>query len=958
VRRLSRSLLISLFLSTFLTSLPSFAQNDRGTIAGVVTDTTGAILPGARVELVPSGQNGITNSQGLFTLNQIAAGSYTLKANYVGFTPTAIPVTVTANSVSNVTVQMQVGAMTSEILVTAERPRGEAESINEQKNAANIMQVLPAEVITSLPNTNIADAVGRLPSVTLERDEGEGKYVQIRGTEPRLSNTTIDNVNVPSPEGTVRNIKLDVIPASLVNAIQVSKTLSANQDGDAIGGSVNLVTRSASDQPYLSFSGLGGYNPILGGRPNYEFTGAFAQRFGTDRRWGLALGGSYDYNGRGITDVEPGPTLVSTAADPNTFFPSVPGEDIRVYKYDRKRSGFGGTLDYRIAPGSTAYLRGLFANFIDYGDTWAYSPGLNTPYTDSPTSGDGGEAYRHYIRRPTQQIFSLNAGATHVLGLYTVNYEAAVSRGAANGANNFPTANFSNNNTYKFTVDRSNPLRPRIIPVDPTVNIYDPTQYSLSKISFTNDHAAQLNLQASGSIIRGYTFGKHIGAFEVGGKFRNAHKFNDVHDTFYNATDPNGSTIKLASVLGTFQAGNDYYDGSYKVGPLSDYNKILAAYRANMGEFALDTVATHQRSDPANFNTLERVAAGYLMNTIDIGHVSLQTGLRIEATNTSTAGFQVQTDPTGTTNTTTRVTAGGDYIDLLPSIQFKYGFNSNTNLRLAYGRGIARPNFGDQSPQVLFDPNASGAKVIAGNPNLKPTHANNFDVLFERYFEPLGVIQAGFFYKDISDPIYQVQRLLTTGPFVGQQEQLPVNGPKAHIAGVELSIEQRLSFLPGVLSGAGIFANYSYAVSRAAVPNAFDPTVPGAVQTYRSDNPSLQRQAPTTWNIGPTYDRGRLSVRTGISYNGANIFSYNFSDGGAGGLHGPNGDVYLYSHLQVDAQGSFRLHRGWIAEVQGLNLNNEVFGFYQGAAQYPIQREYYKPTMSFGVRYTHTPSEE
>src|SRR6202158_2468194 len=113
--------------------------------------------------------------------------------------------------------------------------------------ADNIVQVLPAEVIVSLPNTNIADAVGRLPSVSLERDEGEGKYVQIRGTDPRLSNVTINGVNVPPPEGGVRNVKLDVIPSDLVASIEVNKTLSAKQDGDAIGGGGKLGGKDAGD---------------------------------------------------------------------------------------------------------------------------------------------------------------------------------------------------------------------------------------------------------------------------------------------------------------------------------------------------------------------------------------------------------------------------------------------------------------------------------------------------------------------------------------------------------------------------------------------------------------------------------------------------------------------------------------------------------------------------------------
>ena len=163
------------------------------------------------------------------------------------------------------------------------------------------------QVITSLPNTNIADAVGRLPSVSLERDEGEGKYVQIRGTEPRLSNLTINGVNVPSPEGNVRNIKMDIIPSGIVEFIEVNKTLSANQDGDAIGGSVNLVTKTARERPTLDIEGQGGYTNIIGGRWLDAFNSTWDSGSATRKQWGFLLGGTYDWNGRGINDLEPAP---------------------------------------------------------------------------------------------------------------------------------------------------------------------------------------------------------------------------------------------------------------------------------------------------------------------------------------------------------------------------------------------------------------------------------------------------------------------------------------------------------------------------------------------------------------------------------------------------------------------------------------------------------------------------
>src|SRR5438046_9825598 len=141
----------------------------------------------------------------------------------------------------------------------------------------------------------MADAVGRLPSVTLERDEGEGKYVQIRGTEPRLSNTTIDGVSVPSPESGVRQIKLDTLASDLVESVEINKTLQANMDADGIGGSVNLVTKTAGEHPTANISGMGGYTPILGGRGLIETQSTGEQRLGARKRLAGVNGWSSDW---------------------------------------------------------------------------------------------------------------------------------------------------------------------------------------------------------------------------------------------------------------------------------------------------------------------------------------------------------------------------------------------------------------------------------------------------------------------------------------------------------------------------------------------------------------------------------------------------------------------------------------------------------------------------------------
>src|SRR5258708_3439278 len=201
-------------------------QERGGTLSGTVTDAGLYVLPGARIDLEPKGPAAVSDQQGRFTIQNVPAGDYTITVSYVGLSPYTSKVKVTAGQAAHVDAVLQVAGLKEQVTVSAARPRGEAQALNRERTADNIVQVLPAEVITSLPNTNIADAVGRLPSVSLERDEGEGKYVQIRGTDPRLSNVTVNGVNVPPPEGGVRLGKLAVIPSDLVASIAVTKPLS------------------------------------------------------------------------------------------------------------------------------------------------------------------------------------------------------------------------------------------------------------------------------------------------------------------------------------------------------------------------------------------------------------------------------------------------------------------------------------------------------------------------------------------------------------------------------------------------------------------------------------------------------------------------------------------------------------------------------------------------------------
>jgi TonB-dependent receptor len=956
------SLLFLVLLLNLIWAASSAAQADRGTIVGTVKDTSGALLPGARVEL-KQGPSAVSDGQGQFTITNVAPGTYSATVAYVGFATSTTTVTVAAGQTARLNVVMDLASQNDIVLVTAERAHGEAESINEERVADNILNVLPSEVITSLPNANIADAVGRLPGVTLERDEGEGKYVQIRGTEPRLANLTLDGVEVPSPEGGVRQVKLDVIPADLIDSVQINKTLQANMNGDAIGGSVNLVTKKAGDRSNLTLYGLGGITPIANTRSVYELGGTAGSRFGVQKRFGVMFSGSYDYNGRGIDDIEPVPSIVQSSP-PNGPFDTfdINGPAFRQYLYERKRYGFGGSVDYKISENSNLYVHTLYSDFKDYGRRYEYVLGTNDVSNPAGVGVPGANcATPPYIpcvnvpsftteaRDPDFQVASLAVGGNHVFGTTLINWQFAVGRsrmlnpiGGGESHTLFAYTGSLSNCQYLASAT-TNPYLPQFSPACFS-EAYNPDNLQLQQIQDSaHGQASQLNLEGTISVAKNYHLGSHTSTFETGFYLRNAHKFDDSYEIDYCPT--NAGAAPLASQFLDGFKNSNYYGGHYSYGPGISWDKVQSYFKANSGLF--DTVSgpcstqtAPQFGNNNNFDLVERVTAGYVMNSVNFSRLRLVGGLRFEGTqdNTFSCNCDINTNAGPLT-----VKGQGSYIDVLPSVSARIRLDSQDNsaLRLVYARGLSRPDPSFLTTAQTVDNSTTPPTTTIGNPAVRAEHANNFDVLYERYLHPLGAVQAGFFYKQISGPIVLDLTLGSVGPPVVNNVVQAVNAGSAYITGLEVSFTQHFTYLPGLLNGLGLFANYSYATSRAHDVN------PG----NRSDSPALLRQAPHTWNISPTFDRGRLSLRSGISYNGANIFAYVFTDGVPGGIKGPSGDQYLYPHYQVDAQGSVYIGKGLTAIVSGLNLNNEVFGFYQGSTQYFIQREYYKPTYTFGLRW-------
>ena len=913
------------------------AQTGTGSITGHVTDETSKPINGATVHLVGAPYGSRSHDDGAFRIDFVPVGTYQLRVTIIGFNPDTQTVMVRAGAAADVSVKLSAAAVNlPAVMITAYR-NGEtkAQALDKQKDADNIVSVLSGDEIRALPNANAAEAAGRIPGVSLERDEGEGKFVQVRGTEPRLQNVTIDGSHVPGTEAGDRIVKLDDVPADLLGAIEVSKTLSADMDADAIGGSVNLVTKTPEGAPHGYVSGQFGHITLLD-----HTTGqgglAWGGRFGPDQKLGFLISGSIDRFNRVINDVEP-----SWAVD-NAGTSSPVEWSERDYAYFRDRYGLGGDLDYRFSDHSQIFARGMWSEFKNHGNRWVYD------VSGSDSVGAGGTHYltgldlqrQVQLRTPTEQLWGMSIGGKQDNGRWAVDYAANLA-GTRQNTVDYRSSTFDYGPSSILATNGSNPQKPAYQFMNGTdaADAANAANYTLSKYTSNNelttgqDLGGQLNLQ------RNYLMGDQPAALKIGLRYRDEQKDYSQNDQSFKG---NGSYF-LNQALSGFSDPTFYnsLQPGFPLGPLPDFDVSTAFENGNPGAFTNKTDSVGNAL--ATFTGRERILAGYLMNDFDLSpavHVNL--GVRVEMTHSTYTGHVASSNAAGDTTTVSAVTGTNNYTDLFPSAQLRYALDENTNVRLAVTRAIARPNYSDLAPslQGTLDPilQHQYSNLSAGNPNLKAQHSWNFDLLAEKYLPSVGgVISGGVFYKRISDFI-GARDFIYNGPYTafdGYYGTQPENGGDGHLAGIEADWSQHLTFLPGIFSGLGFDVNWTHVSSSVVVDTATGRTAP------------MLRTSPDIANAALTYDKGPISARVAWTYNGANITAY------GDGTPTANGDNYFYAHSQIDASAIITVTSSVQMQLQVLNINNAVFGFFNGTPTHPFdtQREYYGQTFYLGLKY-------
>jgi TonB-dependent receptor len=969
-----RVLVCVLGLVAFFCSLaaPALAQSQAGSISGTLMDPAGAVLRGAQVSIPAKGMTVSTDQQGRFFFSGLQPGNYEISVSYIGFQKLTKTVMVNSGSSTTVSLQLQVESEKQTVLVTAGSASAEVEAVNEERAADNLIQVMPTQTITSLPDRNLGDAISRMASVAVTRNEGQANFVEVRGGEPRLTNTTVDGFNMPSEDPGIREFDFFAVPTGIVDSVQLSKTLQANMDGDGIGSSINLITRTASDTPTYQItaiggiSAMGGYTPIENARPNANIYGTWGRRFGASKKLGFIIGGEYDFDGTGYNDVEPTPDEATLSNGQNVVWDD--SQDLRTYVFHRPRYGVGGSLDYRIKPGSTIFLRYLYSYTRDSGDKSVYSlfdntPGVllfnpgntgcaNTDPTTGATAPPCNTPPRYYDQAEDARIYSdsIQLSGTHVLKNTWYTWSAAVGAGYF-GDNPFESGNFSNIATTSFCQFNQSATTDYHLPQwTPAcfAEINSPQDYVFTGTQREPGHEEQINIALQGSGAFRWHLGGHLSTFEYGAKFRSMHKYNNQYYTYANYAGA-GAGVPMTDFPNQLTQSN-YYNGAYKDG----YNVWFGALQNYVNQHSTEfTFSNDKGVDSANYGLVEHIPAFYVMNTTDFSHgIRLILGLRAEITTDDVHNLAFDPNGNATPNK-----FSGSYYDLLPSASLRFNAGTDSYMRLIYARGVSRPEESELAEDVNWGIGGNGAyknTVSFGNPNLKAETGDDIDVLYEHYFHTFGVLSGGYFFKHLADPPVSTQQVLNNylppgAPSSDQGTYLAtdyINAGSAWISGVELQYLQHWSNLPGFLGGLGMNANYSYIGSQTS-------GIAG-----RSDKPRLLENAPNLFNIGPTFTRGPLSMEMNINFNGASIYQYQYTDGAPGGPQGPLGDYYNYPHTQVDAQGSYAIRHDLKLIVSGLNLTNEEFGFYYGSPKYDTQREFYHPTYSFGLSWTPTRGEK
>lgn len=879
----------------------SFGQS----LSGQVISEDGLTLPGAVVRFQDTDLGAVTDVNGEYRVFNIPAGTYTVTVDYIGFKSIAESISIEGDVVKDFT--LVAGLELDEVVVVGQNLQGISRALNKQKANDNITNVVSADQMGRFPDSNIGDAMKRIPGVTMQNDQGEARDIFIRGIAKQYNSVTLNGDRLPSAEGDNRNIQMDLIPADMIQLVEVNKAVLPEMDADAIGGSVNLVTRAATKEPRISATLAPGYSSI---REKVNWTGAViaGKRF-ANNKLGVVFTGTYDRKDYGSDNFE-------AEYDETSIV------DMQIRKYDviRKRLSGGLDLDYKFNENHKVAVKTLFSDRKDWENRFRLR------YKDI----ENGQAE---IRRQTkgginndkvknsrlehQKLGNISLNGNHLFG--TRGIELNWSGSYSNASETRPNERYLSYRLKDQAVNISgvDTKTPFVSAVEP----FDADEFEIKEAAEVFQFTDEDNYKGKFKVKIPIAEGVNKSNVKFGYTYKDKRKKRDNSAKDYTdaveGVFENLSSVKLyRQQFNNFKLGNQYKPGIFAtrnfLGNLDFGNQLVG--KDNKVEYV-----------PVNYTADENIHAGFAQYKQDLGEkFSFVLGMRVEATSTEYNGNKYDE----ASDETSEERGSSEYSNFLPGAHFSFKPEENTVVRLAWTNTIARPNYYDLAPYRYIN---EDNEAEFGNPVLNPVESMNIDLTGEKYLESIGLISLGGFYKNIDNFFYTFAKdnFAYEGVTYDEFKQIR-NGDTANVYGVEAAVQRQLDFLPGILSRLNAYANYTYTGSSAKIA------------ARGNEELDLPGTAPNLINASLSYEDQNFNSRLSYNYTSDYIDEY---------AEDAFEDVYYDKQTFLDFNANYFIQNQWTIFLEAKNLTNQPLRYYQGVKNRTYQVEYYKPSYNLGVKF-------
>lgn len=888
----------------------------QGTVRGRIIDTSKQTLPGASI-YIEKLRTGVTSDvNGFYTLPNLTPGTYTVKVSYVGYTPVEMKINVPEGRTLERDVTLNEGMELQEVVVGGAF-QGQRRAINSQKNSLGITNVVSADQVGKFPDSNIGDALKRISGINVQYDQGEARFGQVRGTSADLSSVTINGNRVPSAEGDTRNVQLDLIPADMIQTIEVSKVVTSDMDGDAIGGSINLVTKNSPYKRTITATAGSGYNWISD-KAQLNLGLTYGDRF-FDKKLGVMLSASYQNSPSGSYDTE------FTWEEDKDGKAYVNDYQIRQYFVTRERQSYSAALDWDINANNKLMFKGIFNNRNDWENR--YRTNLKDLEADGKATvriqTKAGTPDNRNARLERQRTMDFALGGEHLFGIMEMDWNASY----AQASEYRPNERYIDFQLKKqqFDIDLSDERQPYASPKSgSTMTLSD--KFSLKELTEQQEDIREKDLKFNVNFKANFSNNSKL---RFGAKVVNKTKEKEVD--FYEYTPLDEDAFMENSLQNTVNQSTDKFmpNKKYQTGTFASKEYIGSLDLNNASQFEKAQV---QAELAGNFEARETITSGYLRFDQKFAkNVNLMAGLRVENTNLKYTGRTYDDEADLTTKTDEKTNS---YINFLPSLLLKWDVNEEFKVRASYTQTLSRPKYSALVPSINIK--RSDNEITIGNSDLKPTLSYNFDLSADYYFKSIGLVSAGVFYKKIDDFI--VNQVVTNYDFNGTTYNRfiqPKNAGSADLLGVEVAYQRDFGFIAPALRHVGFYGTYTYTYTNV---NNFN-------FEGREDEKDLKLPGSPehTANASLYFEKGGLNVR--LSYNFASSF---IDEMGESTFYDRYYDAVNYMDVNASYTFGKKLKTTFYAEAN--NLLNQPLRYYQGTKDRTMQAEYYGIKVNAGVK--------